>query len=150
MKIYIPYLKKVFGLIVSIFLFATSPKAQHSEKTITIDSSQLCIYWDSSQVKLDKSVIDKDYWFKILAEDTTFISFFQARSNNKPCLIYIASIDRIIGSSFQYAVLAYSRPMTINPKELLAFGYANYIVTIAPSLNGGHFISAVKFIGIAI
>ena len=143
-----PYATKVVGLIVLVFLFATNSKAQRSEKTITVDTSELSIYWDSSQVRLNTSIAEKDYWLNILKDDTTLISFFEISANNKPYYIYIASIDRISGSSFQYEFMIYSRPVTINPKDLLAFGYATYHVTVVPSLNGRRVISEVKFNGI--
>jgi hypothetical protein len=141
---------KLKGLVIVAILFTTSSKAQQLEKVITVDTTELSIYWDSSQVRLSKSIADKDYWFNILKEDTSLISFFRIRANNKPYYIYIASIDRISGSAFQYELMIYSRPVTVSPKDLSAFGYATYHVTLIPSLNGIRIISEVKFNGIVI
>jgi hypothetical protein len=105
----------------------------------------LSIYWDSFQVRISKSIPDKDYWFNILKDDTTLISFFKTKGSNKPYYIYIASIDKIAGNAFQYELMIYSRPVTVNPKEFLGFGYATYHVTLIPLLNGRRIISEVKF-----
>ena len=138
------------GLLLLAILYATNAKAQQPVKAITVDTTELSIYWDSSQVRLSKSISDKDYWFNILKEDTTLISFFKTKASNKPYYIYIASIDRIAGNAFQYELMIYSRPVTVNPKELSGFGYATYHVTLIHLLNGRRAISEVKFNGIVI
>ena len=137
-------------LLLLAVLFATSSKAQQPVKAITVDTTELSIYWNSSQVRLSKYISDKDYWFNILKEDTTLISFFKTKASNKPYYIYIASIDKIAGTAFEYEFMIYSRPITVNPKELPSFGYATYRVALISLLNGRRIISKVKFNGIVI
>lgn len=146
----IKFRTKLKGLVVAAIMFTANSKAQQLEKVITFNTTELSIYWDSSQVRLSKSIADKDYWFDILKDDTSLISFFRIKANDKPYYIYIASIDRISGSAFQYELMIYSRPVTVSPKDLSAFGYATYRVTLIPSLNGRRIIGEVKFNGIVI
>jgi hypothetical protein len=137
-------------LLLLAVLFAISSKAQQSVKAVASNFTELSIYWDSSQISLSKHIPDNEYWFNLLKEDTTVISFFKARTSNNACYIYIASINRIVGTAFQYELMIYSRLLKAKPSELLSFGYATYHVTLAPLLNGRRSISDIKFHAILI
>jgi hypothetical protein len=146
----IPYLIKVKLLLIVAVLFAIISKAQHSVNANRGDTADFVIFYDSSEIRINKNIADKQYWFKVLSEDTTLISFFKAEANNKPCFVYISSINRITGSLLQYEFLIFSRPLIIGSKDLLTFGYATYQVRLIPSVNMKDIISDIRFNGIVI
>jgi hypothetical protein len=140
----ISYRKKISGLVLLAFLFTTGCVAQSLKKTMIADTNELSIFWDSCQLRLDKSIVEKDYWFKILKEDTVLISFFKARAKNKPTFISISSIEQISGTVFQYAFNIYSRNLIIDPNKSLGLGHATYFVLLIPTTNGQRIISEIK------
>ena len=150
LKIHYYYKKQILATLILISCLLVNSTAQDSRKIISVDTSELSFSWDSSYVKLNKSVADKEYWFNILSEDTTLIAFFKIGGNKKPYYIYIASIEKISVRAYQYEFMIYSRPVSVSPKELSAFGYATYHITVVPQLKGKWKISEIKFNGIVI
>jgi len=150
LKAYSYYKRQIAATLILVSLLTVNSEGQDSTKIIRVDTSELSFSWDSSYVRLNKSVADKEYWFNILSEDTTLIAFFQRRGNKKPYYIYISSIEKISGSPYQYEFMIYSRPLFASPKELSGFGYATYNITVVPQLKGKRKISEIKFNGIVI
>jgi len=136
------------ALFVVFFLSNTNVKAQAGNNNGVVDSINYTISWDSSIIRIEKTVTDKEFWINILSHDGNFINFFKTNDPRRACYVYVASIEK--DSPFSYTFSIYCRPLNIKPNELSGFGYARYMVKLAPQANHGYKIYGIKLIGLSI
>lgn len=145
---YVKILKCLILFVLFICIKNNSIAQNKINREIFVDSVNLSIKWDSSEIKLEKAIADNKIWLDVLSSDSIFIKYFKNAFNNKPCFVYVASIEK--KSDFQFEFFMYCRPMNVNPSELKSYGYAYYDVLIFKQNTSRFKIVSIKFTRIAI
>jgi hypothetical protein len=141
-------LKCLFLLLFFVCVKGNSQTHENANIKAIVDSVNLTIKWDSSEIKISNSISDNKIWLDVLSRDSIFIKYVKKLFNTNACIIYIGLIEA--KSDFNYEFLMYCRPKNVKPSEMRLYGYAYYDVLIFKQNASRFKIVSIKFTRIAI